>query len=182
MTVLERGLAADASPRSVGQDHLDQPARTRFPMPTSSPRNLLPIVAAYLPVLIVGAALSVGWDVGASPEGGASDMFLSGTAFTPPLFLPVALAVAAAAARSEGTRGRVGAGIASLVAVAFLAGSTANLPNDFAAAGATETPMALIAGLAAIHVVLSIALLYNALPRLRQRAAASTGERQRQPA
>ena len=92
------------------------------------------------------------------------------------------LAVAAAAARIEGTRGRVGAGIAALVAITFLAGSTANLPNDLAAADAAGTPIALTAGFAAIHLALSIALLYNALPRLRQRAAASTGERQRRPA
>ena len=151
-------------------------------MPRSSPRKLLPIVAAYLPVAIVGAALSVLWNVGASPEGGAGDMFLSGTALTAPLFLPVVLAVAAAAARSEGVRGRVGAGIAALVAIAFLAGSTANLPNDFAAAGAAGTPIALTASFAAIHLVLSIALLYHALPRLLQRAARRTGERERQPA
>jgi hypothetical protein len=52
------------------------------------------------------------------------------------------------------------------VAVAFLAGSTANLPNDFAAAEAAGTPRALTAGLAAIHITLSIALLANALPRV----------------
>jgi len=47
-----------------------------------SPRRLLPIVALYLPVPIVGAALSALWNVGASPEGGAGDMFLKGTALT----------------------------------------------------------------------------------------------------
>jgi hypothetical protein len=151
-------------------------------MPSSSPRNLLPIVAAYLPVAIGGAALSVLWDVGATPEGGASDMFLRGTALTPPLFLPVVLAVAAAAARADGRRGRVGAGFVTLVAIAFMAGSTANLPNDVAAARAAGTPIALTAGLAAIHLGLSVGLLYNALPRLRQRAAADAGDLKRQPA
>ncbi len=151
-------------------------------MPTSSPRNLLPIVTAYLPVAIGGAALSVLWDVGASPEGGAGDMFLRGTALTPPVFLPVVLCVAAAAARAEGGRGRVGAGFVTLVAAAFMAGSTANLPNDIAAARAAGTPIALTAGLAAIHLGLSVGLLYNALPRLRQRARGAAVEVQRQPA
>ena len=136
-------------------------------MPTSSPRNLLPIVAAYLPVPALGAVLSAVWDVGASPEGGASDMFLRGTALTPPLFLPVVLVVAAAAARSDAARGRIGAAAVSLVATAFLAGSTANLPNDFAAAESAGTPLALTAGLAIVHIVLSLGLLFNALPRVR---------------
>ena len=135
----------------------------------SSPRSLLPVVAAYLPVPVTGAALSALWNVGASPEGGAGDMFLRGTALTPPLFLPVLLLAGAAAARKDGTPGRVGAGIVSVVSVAFLAGSTANLPNDFAAAESAGTPLALTAGLALIHIVLSIALLVNAVPRLRGR-------------
>ena len=141
-------------------------------MPTPSPRNLLPIVGAYLPVPIAGAVLSALWDVGASPEGGAGDMFLRGTARTPPLFLPVVLVAGAAAARSGGTRGRVGAGAVSLVGTAFLAGSTANLPNDFAAAESAGTPLALTAGLAVVHIALSLALLFNALPTLLGRAGA----------
>jgi hypothetical protein len=147
-------------------------------MPRSSPRKLLPIVAAYLPVPIIGAVLSAAWDVGASPEGGAGDMFLRGTALTPPLFLPVVLLAGAAAARSSGTRGRAGAGAVSLVATAFLAGSTANLPNDVAAARSAGTPLALTAALAAIHIALAIALLFNAVPRLRGR---TTGERPETP-
>jgi hypothetical protein len=139
-------------------------------MPTSSARRLLPIVVAYLPVPIVGAVLSARWDVGASPEGGAGDMVLRGTALTPPLFLPVALLGAAAMARSQGTRGLVGAGVVSLVAAAFMAGSTANLPNDLAAARAAGTPVALTGALAAVHLALSIALLYHAVPLLRARA------------
>ena len=135
-------------------------------MPTPSPRRLLPIVAAYLPVPIVGAALSAAWNVGASPEGDPSDMVLRGTALTPPLFLPVLLLAGAALARDPGTTGRAGAGIVSLVGVAFLAGSTANLPNDFAAAESAGSPRALTAGLAAVHLALSLALLYNAVPRL----------------
>ena len=147
-------------------------------MPTSSPRNLLPIVAAYLPVPIIGAVLSAAWDVGATPEGGAGDMFLRGTALTPPLFLPVALLAGAALARKPGAAGRVGAGVATLVGAAFLAGSTANLPNDFAAADAAGTPRALTAGLAAFHLMLSVALLFNAVPRLLGRTQFQTSEPQ----
>ena len=132
----------------------------------SSPRRLLPIVLAYLPIPVVGAALSAVWDVGASPEGGAGDMVLRGTALTPPLFLPLMLVAGAAAAPRPGRSGRVGAGIVSLVGVAFLAGSTANLPNDFAAARAAGTPVLLTAGLAVAHFALSLALLFNAVPRL----------------
>ncbi len=62
------------------------------------------------------------------------------------------LLAGAALARRPGTAGRVGAGIATLVGVAFLGGSTANLPNDFAAAELAGTPLALTAGLAVIHL------------------------------
>jgi hypothetical protein len=136
-----------------------------------SPRNLLPIVLAYLPVPIAGAVLSARWNVGASPEGGPGDMVLRGTALTPPLFLPVVLVAGAAAARQEGTTGRVGAGVVALVGAAFMAGSTANLPNDFAAARAAGTPRALTAFLAAVHLAMSIALLTNSLPRLLGRSS-----------
>lgn len=147
-------------------------------MPASSPPNLLPIVIAYLPVPIVGAVLSVLWNVGASPHGSASDMYLRGTALTPPLFLPAILLAAAIAARRRGRTGRIGSGVVSLIALAFLAGSTANLPADFAAADSAGTPLALTAGLAAVHLALSITLLYNALPNAlgrmtAQRAAAA---------
>ena len=135
-------------------------------MPTSSPRNLLPIVLAYRPVPLAGAVLSAAWDVGASPDGDARDMFLRGTALTPPLFLPVVLVAGASLARRPGTSGRIGAGVVTLVASAFLAGSTANLSNDLAAAESAGTPARLTVGLAAVHVALSIALLSNAVPRL----------------
>jgi hypothetical protein len=156
-------LVARPKRRNLGEE---------VPMPRSSPRNLLPIVAAYLPVPIVGAALSAIRDVGATPEGDAGDMFLRGTALTPPLFLPVVLLAGAALARQPRAGGRVGAGLVTVVAVAFAAGSTANLPNDLAAAESAGTPAALTVGLAAIHFTLSIALLYNAVPRFRGRTAA----------
>lgn len=142
-------------------------------MPSPSARRLLPIVLAYLPVPIIGAILSAAWDVGASPEGGAGDMFLRGTALTPPLFLPALLVAAALATRRAGRTARIGAGIASLVAAAFLGGSTANLPNDFAAAEAAGSPLALTAALAVVHFALSLSLLYNALPALFGRRAST---------
>ncbi len=135
-------------------------------MPKPSERRLLPIVLTYLPLPIIGAVLSFVWNVGASPEGSPSDVFLLGSPLTPPLFLPVVLVAAAAAARREGVAGRIGAGFTSLVSVAFLAGSTLNLPNDFKAAEAAGTPVALSAVLAAIHVALALSLLFNAIPRL----------------
>ena len=106
-------------------------------------------------------------------------MFLRGTALTPPLFLPAVLLAGAVAARREDGVGRAGAGVAALVGLAFLAGSTANLPNDFAAAEAAGTPLALTAALAAVHAGLSIGLLFNAVPALlgreqRRRARAMT--------
>jgi hypothetical protein len=141
-------------------------------MPASSPNRLLPIVLAYLPVPILGAALSVAWNVGASAEGGARDMYLRGTALTPPLFLPVLVTVAAFGARRPGLLGRLGAGVASLVGLAFLGGSTANLPNDFRAAEAAGSPLALTAVLAVVHLALSVALLYHAAPAALGRGAA----------
>jgi len=144
-------------------------------MPTSSAQNLLPIVASYLPVPIAGAVLSAAWNVGATPEGDAGDMVLRGTALTSPLFLPVVLAGGAALARRPGAAGRFGAGIVTLVATAFLAGSTANLPNDLAAAEHAGTPRGLTVGLAGVHIALSVALLYNAVPRLVGRAPSAGG-------
>ena len=138
-------------------------------MPTSNPHALLPLVLAYLPVPIAGAILSARWDVGASPEGGPEDMVLRGTALTPPLFLPAVLVLAAAAAGHDGRTGRAGAAVASAVGTAFLAGSTANLPNDFRAAKAAGSPRSLTAGLAAVHLALAVGLLYHALPRALRR-------------
>jgi hypothetical protein len=143
-------------------------------MSTTATRRLLPITIAYLPLPVAGAILSARWSVGASPEGGPRDMVLRGTALTPPLFLPVALVAAAAAARSDGPAGRAGAGIVSAVGAAFLAGSTANLPNDLVAARAAGTPTRLTGFLAAVHLALAVTLLAHALPRvLRDRVSGS---------
>lgn len=134
-----------------------------------SERRLLPVVLAYLPVPAVGAVLSIAWNVGASPQGGAGDLPFRGTALAPPLFLPLILVGAAYAARRQGATRRIAAGVASLVGIAFLGGSTANLPNDFAAAEAAGTPVWLTAVLAVVHLSLAVALLANALPALLRR-------------
>jgi hypothetical protein len=137
-----------------------------------SERSLLPIVLAYLPVPIAGAVLSARWGVGATPDGDAGDMILRGTALTPPLFLPAGLLAAAVAARSAGRAGRIGAGVASLVGGAFLAGSTLNVPVDLSAARAAGSPVRLTLGLAAVHAALGVTLLAHGLPRaVRGRAA-----------
>ena len=130
-----------------------------------SERRLLPLVLAYLPVPLAGAALSARWGVGASPDGGPGDMVLRGTALTPPLFLPAALLGASLAARSPGARGRAGAAVASAVGTAFLAGSTLNLPNDVTAARAAGTPVRLTLLLAVVHAALGLTLLACGLPR-----------------
>jgi hypothetical protein len=129
-------------------------------------RRLLPLVRAYAPVPALGALLSIAWDVGASPTGGAEDLLFRGTALAPPLFLPVALAGAAAAARRPGATGAVGVAVCALVGAAFLGGSTLNLPNDLAAAAAAGTPVPLTIALAIVHSVLAIALLWHAVPAL----------------
>lgn len=131
-------------------------------MPDDSTRRLLPLVLAYLPLPIIGAILSVRWRVGATADGDPSDMVLRGTALTPPLFLPVALLGASAVARRPGPSGRIGAAVASAIGGAFLAGSTANLPTDFAAARAAGSPRWLTAGLAGIHLTFGLALIRHA--------------------
>ena len=129
-------------------------------------RRLLPIVLTYLPVPAAGALLSIAWGVGATPVSGAADLPIQGTALAPPLFLPLFVAGAAAAARREGWPGTVGLALCSLVGTAFLAGSTLNLPNDLAAGSAAAVPAPLIVTLAGIHIALAIALLWHALPAL----------------
>jgi hypothetical protein len=93
-------------------------------------------------------------------------MVLRGTALTPPLFLPALLVAGSLAARRDGAAGRAGAGVVAAAGSAFVAGSTANLPNDLAAARAAGSPRALTVGLAALHLGLGLVLLANALPRV----------------
>jgi hypothetical protein len=123
-------------------------------------------VLAYAPVPVAGALLSIAWNVGATPTSGAADLPLRGTALAPPLFLPLALLGAAAAARRPGAIGMAGVAVCALVGAAFLGGSTLNVPNDLAAGQAAGTPAALTIALAIVHCALAITLLWHALPAL----------------
>jgi hypothetical protein len=136
---------------------------------------LLPLSVAYLPVLAAGVILSYRYQVGAHPGGGPSDVFLRGTPYAPPLFLPAALLVAAVAARRQGLVGGAGSAVAGLVGVAFLLGTTVNLPNDFEAARAANAPIANTVVIAALHALLGIALVSQAIARFRARRGATEG-------
>lgn len=135
---------------------------------------LLPLSVAYLPVLAVGVILSYRYQVGADPGGGPGDVFLMGTPYAPPLFLPAALLGGAAAARREGKVGGIGSALAGLVGVAFLLGTTVNLPNDFEAARAANAPIGATVAIAALHALLGIALVSQMVVRFRERRGAST--------
>ena len=135
---------------------------------------LLPLSVTYLPVLAVGVILSYRYQVGAHPGGGPSDVFLLGTPYAPPLFLPAALLTSAVAARREGMVGGVGSAVAGLVGVAFLLGTTVNLPNDFEAARAANAPIGATVAVAAIHALLGTALVSQMIARLRQHRRATT--------
>jgi hypothetical protein len=135
-------------------------------------RRLLPIALAYLPVVATGAVLTLAYDVGASPEGDASDLPLRGSPLAPPLFLPVLLTAGAVLARRRGRAGAAGAAFAGLVGVAFVLGSTLNLPNDLEAARAAGSPRWLTYVLAAVHLPLGLALAGHAALTLSRRRGA----------
>lgn len=135
---------------------------------------LLPVSVAYLPVLATGVILSYRFQVGAHPGGGPSDVFLLGTPYAPPLFLPAALLVGAVAARREGMAGGIGSAVAGLVGTAFLLGTTINLPNDFEAARAANAPIAATMAIAAVHALLGIALVSQMIVRFRGNRRAPT--------
>lgn len=137
-------------------------------------RRLLAITAVYLVLALVGGVLSVVYDVAAEPGGEpADDLPVRGTAFAPPLFLPVALVLGAAAARSRGWLSVVGAVAVGLVGIAFFLGGTVNLPNDIDAARAAGSPTAVAVVWAVATAIFGLALAVWAstelLRRLRKR-------------
>ena len=166
-------------------DELREPERARGaervserPAPERrAERGLLPLVLAYVPVPVVGAILSVVWDVGATPGRTAVDLPLRGSPLAPPLFLPVLLVAAAMGARRPGLAGSVCTGLCGLVGAAFLAGSTLNLPTDLATARAAGTPVPLTMVLAIIHAGLALALLWRSVPPLVGRIRAAEAGR-----
>jgi tetrahydromethanopterin S-methyltransferase subunit D len=138
---------------------------------TSQPqRRLLPLAIAYLPVATVGAALSLAYGVGAHPGGDpAQDLLLRGTALAPPLFLPAALVGAAGLARQEGWPAAAGTGVVGLVGLAFMAGSTLNLPNDLDAARAAGSPVGVTIGMAVVHWLVGLGLAGAGMLAIRSR-------------
>jgi hypothetical protein len=128
--------------------------------PALRPRQrLLPLAIAYLPVVAVGTALSFAYGVGAHPGGDpAKDVPFRGTALAPPLFLPAALLGAASLARTDGWPATAGSGVVGLVGLAFLAGSTLNLPNDLDAARAAGSPVGVTIGIAVVHWLVGLGL------------------------
>lgn len=138
-----------------------------------SKQLLLPLSVAYLPVLAVGVVLSYRYQVGAHPGGGPSDVFLLGTSYAPPLFLPAALLASAVAARREGIAGGIGSAVAGLVGVAFLLGTTINLPNDFEAARSANAPIGATVAIAAVHALLGMVLVSQMIVRFREHRRAT---------
>jgi hypothetical protein len=108
--------------------------------PAPQERRLLPITLAYLPIAAAGSVASFLYNVGATPDGRPSDVFLRGTPLAPPLFLPVLLVIGSWLARKDGWLGIAGMAFAGLVGLAFIGGSTFNLPNDLEAARAAGSP------------------------------------------
>ena len=137
--------------------------------------RLLRLVVAYLPIAAGGAVLSFVYDVGAHPGGDpAKDIFLRGTPLVPPLFLPAGLVAAGLLTRRGGTAATTGAAIAGIVGVAFLAGTTLNLANDFDAARAAGSPIGLTVATAVVHAALGLGLARHAIAVLRRGPASTT--------
>ncbi len=133
-------------------------------------QRLLPLAIAYLPVVAVGAALSFAYRVGAHPGGDpAKDLLFRGTALAPPLFLPAALLGAAGLARTDGWPATAGTGVFGLVGLAFLAGTTLNLPNDLDASRAAGSPVGVTIGIAVVHWLVGLALARASVLAIRRR-------------
>jgi hypothetical protein len=146
----------------------DPPGTEPDPAISSAERRLLPIALAYLPIVVLGAVLSFVYQVGAEPGGSPErDLVLRGTALAPPLFLPIALVAGAALALKQGGTGMAAKALVLGVGLAFLAGSTLNLPNDLMAAEAAGSPPTLTFALGVLHIILGVALITQAAAALR---------------
>lgn len=132
-------------------------------------QRLLPLAIAYLPVVAVGVALSFAYRVGAHPGGApAKDLLFRGTALAPPLFLPAALLGAAGLARTNGWPATAGISVVGLVGLAFLAGTTLNLPNDLDAARTAGSPVGATIGIAVVHWPVGLALVRASMLAMRR--------------
>jgi hypothetical protein len=128
------------------------------------------MAAAYVPVSCAGAWLSLRHEVGVRPGGDpARDLPIRGTAFAPPLYLPVALLGAAALTPRRDAAGTSATAVVGLVGLAFTAGTTLNLGNDVAATRAAGAPVNLTVGIAAFHWAFGPTLTVFSFLALRQR-------------
>jgi len=128
------------------------------------------LAAVYVPAFCAGAWLSLRHGVGVRPGGNpAQDLPLKGTAFAPPLYLPVALLGAAALSPRRDAVGTSATAVAGLVGLAFTAGTTLNLRNDIAATRAAGGPVNLTVGIAAFHWAFGPTLTVFSLLALHQR-------------
>jgi len=131
------------------------------------------LAAVYVPVFCAGAWLSLRHGVGVRPGGDpARDLPFRGTAFAPPLFLPVALLGAAALSPRRDAVGTCATAVAGLVGLAFTAGTTLNLGNDITATRAAGAPVNLTVGIAAFHWAFGPTLTVFSFLALRQRRRA----------
>jgi len=128
------------------------------------------LAAVYVPAFCAGAWLSLRHGVGVRPGGNpAQDLPLKGTAFAPPLYLPIALVGAAALSPRQDAVGTSATVVAGLVGLAFTAGTTLNLGNDIAATRAAGAPVNLTVGVAAFHWAFGPTLTVFSFLALRQR-------------
>lgn len=136
---------------------------------TRNPERLVGLLSVlYVPVLAAAVILSYRYRVGARPGRSPNDVFLRGTPYAPPLFLPAALLTAKATADRQDLVGGVGKGVVGLVGVAFLLGSTLNLPNDLEAARAANAPVAISSSMAVFHALFGMALAGQTIVRFRR--------------
>jgi hypothetical protein len=131
------------------------------------------LAAVYVPAFCAGAWLSLRHGVGARPGGDPGrDLPLRGTAFAPPLYLPVALLGAAALSPRRGAVGTSATAVAGLVGLAFTAGTTLNLGNDIVATRAVGAPVNLTVGIAVFHWAFGPTLTFVSFLALRHRRRA----------
>lgn len=126
--------------------------------------RLLWLALGYAVLVAIGAVLSFVYDVGASPEGdAASDIVVRGTALVPPLFLTVLLVLGAWLVPRSDWLAAAGVVLVCLIGIAFFLGSTANLPEDLAAARSAGSPRILTLGFGVLTAIVAVALVIHAV-------------------
>lgn len=178
---MNRPIGALHSRRRVRQVRAHAPARRGTSATAAEPTResddvrvhearLRRLAAAYVPVFCAGAWLSLRHGVGVRPGGRPTqDLPFRGTAFAPPLYLPVALLGAAALSPRRDAVGTSATAVAGLIGLAFTAGTTLNLGHDIAATRAAGAPVNLTVGIAAFHWAFGPTLTVFSFLTLRQR-------------